>query len=301
MSRDVTAALEASLRFLLARQDSDGAWRDFRLPSVGRAESWTTAYIALRVEQAAQVAHQPVKAATTAAAAFLRRNCAPRGGWAYNVTCPADADSTAHALLFLRAAPLKHVAALARFQSPGGGLRTYLWPAPGHGWGNAHPEVTATALRALLPWLGPEHGIVRAGMAWLHAAAELEAGAYWWEAPDYLALEMSRLRSTLPEPPTAPGIRTAPAAVFGAALALERAVLLTEPPCELAERAAALLERQGADGSWPRGAILRLPDPAGGGMKLFEDEQRLFTTATVVSALAAWSRAAEDHGSRQPP
>ena len=78
---------------------------------------------------------------------FLERE-ARVGGWAYNRACPPDADSTAHALIFLSEPKPKHIAALARFFQPDGGVRTYAWPPPRHGWGDAHPEVTATALRA---------------------------------------------------------------------------------------------------------------------------------------------------------
>jgi len=136
-------AIEAALGFLLLAQDADGAWRDFDLRP-GAAEAWTTAYVGRCVRKAASEARV---AALARARIFLERE-ARVGGWAYNRACPPDADSTAHALIFLSEPKPKHIAALARFFQPDGGVRTYAWPPPRHGWGDAHPEVTATALRA---------------------------------------------------------------------------------------------------------------------------------------------------------
>jgi len=65
-----------------------------------------------------------------------------------------------------------------------------------------------------------------------------------------------------------------------------------------AERAGALMAGQLADGSWPSHPVLRLtsryvrePWNAEGSAPLFADDRRLFTTATVVAALAAYEGA----------
>ena len=221
-------------------------------------------------------------AALARARVFLERQ-ARAGGWAYNRACPPDADSTAHALIFLSEPSPKHVAALARFCRPDGGIRTYAWPPQAHGWGDAHPEVTATALRALLRWLSSGHQLIRNGIAWLSPERE----AYWWDAPHYLPLELLRLRTLVPGSPVkalpdAPG----PTA-FDTALALECAVLTGSRGGALART---LVGTQLGDGSWPAGNILRLPEPAGHGAAVYADIRRIFTTATALFALVQAER-----------
>jgi hypothetical protein len=262
------AAIGDAVRFLLARQSPDGAWRDFALP-VGAACCWTTAYTLPRVAAAAALVGCDIRPALRAAAEHLRRHATPHG-WGYNTACPADADSTAHALLALPDAHPRHAAALARFFLREGGVRTYRWPPPGHGWGAAHPEVTATAVRALRGWLPSDHALLRAGLAWLATGR----AAYWWDAPHYLPLELLRLGLPVADwPPTAPS-------AFDEALALECTILRGDPA-----RVDPLLALRLADGSWPCAPILRLPGPAGSFMQRFADERRVFTTATALSAL----------------
>ena len=211
------AAIGDAVRFLLARQSPDGAWRDFALP-VGAACCWTTAYTLPRVAAAAALVGCDIRPALRAAAEHLRRHATPHG-WGYNTACPADADSTAHALLALPDAHPRHAAALARFFLREGGVRTYRWPPPGHGWGAAHPEVTATAVRALRGWLPSDHALLRAGLAWLATGR----AAYWWDAPHYLPLELLRLGLPVADwPPTAPS-------AFDEALALECTILRGDP------------------------------------------------------------------------
>jgi hypothetical protein len=273
-------AIEAALGFLLSAQDADGAWRDFDLPP-GAADAWTTAYAGRCVREAASEAN----VAMLAHARVFLQHQAKIGGWAYNRACPPDADSTAHALIFLSEPSPKHVVALARFFRPDGGVRTYVWPPPGHGWGDAHPEVTATALRALLRWLPSDHELIRRSIAWLSPGQE----AYWWDAPHYLPLELLRLRALVPDGPVK-ALPDAPGqTVFDIALALECAVLMGRRGDELAR---ALLRMQLGDGSWPAGSILRLPEPTGRGAAVYADNRRVFTTATALSALVQAERVA---------
>ncbi len=230
---------------------------------------WTTAYVLPRVREAAAFVLSDAHAALDEGVAHLRRHARP-DGWGFNLDCPSDADSTAHALLALPCAEAKHAAALARFFLPEGGARTYLWPPPGHVWSNLHPDVTATALRALRSWLKPDHVLMRKGLSWLAD----KYTPFWWSTPHYLELEKLRLgfcKGKYLAPPTS---------AFAAALALECAVLVgAEVPY------AELLERQLSDGSWECAPILRLPDHRGRCEQLYADERRAFTTATVISAL----------------
>lgn len=272
--------LARAAEFVLRGQDADGAWCDFALPP-GPSTSWTTAYIARQLVES----WPDAGAAVVRAQAFLRASVHPGNGWGYNARCKPDADSTAWALLALPDVHLRHTAALARFATPEGGFRTYDFTTPDHGWARPYAEVTATALRALVPVVGPNYALITRGVTWL---ATQRAG-YWWEAPGYLPRELARLRSILPEAP----VPTVPAGIgtsaFDTALRLEVGL---NPAC-----AEALLVSQQADGSWASVPILRLPDPYSGGMRVFADQRRLFTTATVLSALVQFARARVTHPS----
>jgi hypothetical protein len=261
------AGVEGGLGFLLSRQDSDGAWRDFPLPP-GLSCCWTTAYILCRLREAAAIVGVDARAAVDGAVEHLLRHARP-GGWGFNPSCPPDADSTAHALLALPSAEPKHAAALARHFLPEGGARTYFWPQPGHVWAGPHPDVTATALRALRRWLKPDHALVRTGLPWLAGQDD----AFWWTAPHYLRLE--KLRLGLPA-----SFAPCSTSAFDAALALECAVLTGA-----AAPVAPLLGLQSNDGGWPSASALRLPAKTGAETKIYTDAKRLFTTATVLSAL----------------
>jgi hypothetical protein len=260
--------LARAAAFVLRGQDADGAWRDFALPP-GPSTSWTTAYIATRLVES----WPDAGAAVGRARAFLRASVHPGHGWGYNAGCKPDADSTACALLAVPDAHPRHAAALARFATPEGGFRTYDFITPGHEWARPHAEVTATALRALVPVLGSDHVLIRRGVAWLAT----QDAAYWWETPAYLSRELARLRLILPHAPVLPAPAEVGTSAFDTALRLE--VRLDPASAE------ALLASQRPDGSWASAPILRLPDPYGGRTRVFADERQLFTTATVLSAL----------------
>ena len=284
----VRDSLGRGAAFLLNGQDADGGWRDFNLRP-GVSTSWTTAYVAARVETLTDLV-PAAAAAADAAARFLRDSRVAGGGWAYNARCPPDADSTALALLFLgRREPrpsLKDVAVLAAFQHPDGGFATYrAWRAD-HGWARPHAEVTATALRALALFLPSDHWVPRRGLTWLAGqAARPEQATYWWATGAYLKLELARLGFAIADDAAADADT---AGVFARALELERAVLSGVGRQAIAATAQSLIARQCADGGWPSEPILRLPDPAGAHAgSTHADQNRLFTTATALSALNA--------------
>ena len=196
--------LEAGIRFLLRHQDSDGAWRDFRLRP-GRSDAWTTAFVAMRLLPSAHgVLRHPVGNALSLAERFLQKVREPHGGWAYNRRCPTDADSTACALLFLKAVSAivlpKDYAALARFQLENGGFATYRFADAKHAWCVAHAEVTATSLRAMSNFLPPDHLRIRNGIAWMSQYLSLswDNASYWWLSPRYFAIEARELRRAFP-------------------------------------------------------------------------------------------------------
>lgn len=295
--------LEDDVRFLLRHQDPDGAWRDFQLRP-GRSDAWTTAFIGLRLANCARGnLRGPVRKALLAAAGFLQAAREPHGGWAYNWRSPADADSTACVILFLHAlsAPVepKDYAALARFQLPEGGFATYRFGNAGHGWCKAHPEVTATALRALAPFLPADHVRIRNGLRWLTQHAARTCSPYWWLSPHYLAIEMERLRRSIPwAPHTLQQDGEQPENCFDLALKFESAILTRSAGAKrgLSSR---LLELQKEDGGWPCSSILRIPDPHGAsGFDTAVDDRRLMTTAAAVWALrlARWQHHATRRG-----
>ena len=282
-------ALARGLDFLAARQDRDGAWRDFDLPGVGAADAWTTAYVARCLRDAMRALHLHADDRIEAAAGFLQRSRDRRGGWSYNAACPPDADSTAQALLLLGPTHPRDASALARFQCPDGGFRTYLWPKHDHPWGRSQPDVTATALRALLLWLTPQHRIMQRGLEWLRrSAAAAGVRSYWWTSAAYSELEFLRLRAVMPDAPAVCSARSSTSTPFEAALALECAILSGASRQDIDATRDALLTLQCPDGDWPTGRILRLPDFPDGECRAFEDTRRLFTTASVVSALALY-------------
>ena len=285
-----TDAIERGFDFLIARQDPDGAWRDFDLPRVGKADAWTTAYVGRCVRDAAHAIQRQAGQTVDAAAQFLHRNRKRCGGWGYNSFCPPDADSTAQALLLLRGAHARDAAVLARFQCGNGGFCTYLWPQSDHPWGQPQPEVTATALRALLQWLEPQHRIIQHGVEWLRRRLSKASGAdsYWWTTPTYTELELLRLRTAISDAPSVASIQSSPSTPFEAALVLECATLLANNEQDVEAKSASLLAQQRPDGGWPSGRILRLPDFPDTKSPNFEDTRRLFTTASAISALSSW-------------
>jgi hypothetical protein len=308
------ALIHDSLRFLLRHQDADGAWRDFQTKP-GRSDAWVTAYIGLKLSgifhRLPELEH---------AARFLL-SASRRDGWAYNSNCDPDADSTAHAILFLHrmrySVKPSSFAALGRFQQACGGFATYRNLPQGHGWGYPHPDVTAVALQALQLGLGRHHDRIRQGLESLAC----QQHSYWWISAFYLPLQLLLLGS--PSHAKEPGqnapadgasiddsrIRLAaqlfslcafenlsqPSGCFDQALALECAVLTRRPPTLVRSLMQSLAARRRDDGSWPSHPILRITHPGSRALndQLFRaspvvpDDRGLFTTATVMAALTA--------------
>jgi hypothetical protein len=295
-------ALAGATRFLLQRQDSDGAWRDFRV-KVGRSDAWVTAYVGARLLRVArQWSIRDVDGALGAAARFLDAARDAAGGWGYNSRCKADSDTTAQAIMFLKEAadlvrPFDY-ATLAKFQLSDGSFATYRMIDPKHGWGRGHPDVTAVALRALGALLSSDHVIMSRGFARLadHLCSPDPMVSYWWTSRVYLARELLLLARTLPSASDFSLSRIPTSddgGCFDQALSLEVAVLRGDGPKQLAPLARRLEELQCPDGSWPAAPILRVTDPRSEefGDEYFrsspvvQDDRRIFTTATALEAL----------------
>lgn len=301
-ARRPSKALITALQFLIARQSADGAWRDFLLKP-GRSDAWVTSYVGLRllhIERTFSV--EGLKRAIATAMRFVERSRHANGGWGYNAICPPDADSTAHALLFLRAAgappALRDYRDLSRFQLPDGAFATYRRGDALEGWCRGHPDVTVVALRALAAILPPHHRILRCGYARLAAYLKRREplASYWWPSPFYLARELralSREHSSAPvfELPRL-GV-TSDAGCFARSLAIEFAMLHDEQT-NVEPQVRALREMQIEDGGWPSEPILRVVNPrskrlndrCGRRSPVVADDRRIFTSATVAAALA---------------
>ncbi|MGP0095907.1 MAG: hypothetical protein ACLPHI_02630 [Terriglobales bacterium] len=300
----VTAERAARLasQFLEQAQDSDGAWRDFQLLP-GRAESWTTAYVAARVLQAQRCwPYFLMDHCLRRAARFLSASRQP-GGWSYNQRCDPDSDTTAQVILYLSRAgepvTVGDYAALAKFQLADGHFATYKNCGARPGWSRGHADVTTVGMQAMSQILDPRHDILRRAERSLreHINGRHAAESYWWVSRNYLAREFLML---------ARSYRGAPQLFFGSSdavgdgscfdrgLALELAALIGDDKTVLVAALEELLRLQLADGSWPVQPILRVTDPRACSFDdplfhqsaLAADDRRTFTTATILGAIS---------------
>jgi hypothetical protein len=301
-ARRPSKALITTLQFLIDRQSADGAWRDFLLKP-GRSDAWVTSYVGLRLYQIERAfTLNALKPALAAAMRFVDGSRNANGGWGYNAICPPDADSTAHAILFLRAVgvppTLRDYRDLSRFQLADGAFATYRRGDALEGWCRGHADVTVVALRALAGVLPPHHRILRCGYARLAAYLRRREplASYWWPSPFYLARE---LRALSRENSNAPAFElpqlavTSNAGCFARSLAAE-VTLLYPGKTHVEPGLRALRRMQIEDGSWPSEPILRVVNPRskrlddryGRGSPVVADDRRIFTSATVAAVLA---------------
>jgi sporulenol synthase len=288
--------------FLRLAQDQDGAWRDFHLMP-GRAESWTTAYIAARVSQAQRLWPQLLMDECLRRAARFLSASRQRAGWAYNQRCDPDADTTAQVILFLTEAgeevPLNDYAALARFQVTDGHFATYKPGVSWSGWGRGHADVTAVAMQAMGRILEPHHSVLQRAEHSLreHIRGAHASESYWWLSRNYLARELLMLGRSYKGAPRMSFGSDNPVhdgSSFDRGLALEVDLLSKGVSSRTQAGMSELLELQLKDGSWPIEPILRLTnplavdfdDPLFKKSTAFADDRRTFTTATVLGAIA---------------
>jgi hypothetical protein len=298
----LTPQLERAVDFVGGHQEPDGCWREWRLPP-GESRMWTTAYVGYRLSPLAGLVPQ-VAQALGRAATWLRAAMLPSGGWGYSDGVGPDADSTALGILFLRAigeeVPCAAIEALLRHQRSDGGFATYTPEWGFEGWVVSHPDVTATALRALAAVRNVEERRERARcyLARSRRANGLWHG-YWWPSPMYATEAASACMAVDPSFETAGLVAVLEgwqdASVFETALRLLALEHLGASAASAAEAGWRTLRlSQQPDGGWPSAAVLRVtrrhiyepwctPDAG----PTFRDERRLFTTATVVAALVS--------------
>jgi prenyltransferase beta subunit len=307
----------SGVQFLLSQQRPDGHWSDWQLPP-GPSDQWTTAYIGARLAATPEPFLSGTAEARRAAATWLIEHQLPDGGWGYCDSVGADADSTAWSLLFLSAELMQVDRSscdfLVGFQRPNGGFSTYGAESGRGSWCNSHVDVTAVAARALFHRPVQEFGaIVEQTLNYLDREQRSDGmwDSFWWDSPLYssaavLAVMRDADRAIDTERIAAALEHTTAGNSFEQALLLECLV-----QCGSAGEASAaaaqetILRAQLCDGSWPSVPILRLTDwrvtdPAGrrDTGTLFADQNRLFTTATAIAALARLLHVA-DRGHRE--
>jgi hypothetical protein len=291
-------ALRAGLDFVLGGRSPAGCWTDWNLPP-GRSSTWTSAYVGLRISELPPPLKAPAAGALRSAARWLGENELAEGGWGYSDRTGCDADSTAHAVLFLSAAgaPVSQSTYLRLFgfQQHDGGFSTYGSEDGLGSWGMAHPDVSAVAAVAVRPVPG---AFARA-LEYVLSRRTREGlwNSFWWSSPLYAtraALALLRVAGTsLDLRPTRAALnRATPANAFERALLLNSLHLCGDGAGLADALAAELAEEQLGDGSWPSAPVLRItrrtctePWSSQDAGELYADPDRLFTSATVLAAL----------------
>jgi hypothetical protein len=252
---------------------------------------WTTAYVGCQLGGLALQSR---------AADWLAVHELPGGGWGYDENVGCDADSSAYAIVLLaRTGRVVHDRSCLRLegaQQPDGGFSTY-GAADGLGsWGVSHPDVTAVAAHALLLARGRGHPAVSRAMDYVIRGRNDEGlwNSFWWASPLYATrASLVFLAETDAHVDLAPTLETLlqveATSPFERALLLDCLLLVNGAADQLVD---ALLCEQLADGSWPSVPSLRIPartcvapwdEPDGA---LYADDDRLFTSATVLGALS---------------
>lgn len=293
-------ALSRGLDYILTHQAADGSWSDWDLPP-GPAPHWTTAYVGYCLSRLPEPYPPHLPQALEQAADWLCAHRLPGGAWGYSDRVDPDADSTSLSVLFLskmaRSPGHEPIAFLREAQQPDGGFATFLPNGLTGAWGHSHAEITAIALLALCSVPdGIDRRHVAEGVAWLrrHRRADGTWATYWWTSP-YMAVGLARTCLAQFGGKEAAGA-TPDMPMPDDCLQSAHLLAMTPPATRLhANLTRLLLEAQGPDGSWVGKPSLRIPprdcaapwnEPSS---PVYADPNRLFTTATVISALSGQS------------
>lgn len=295
-------ALARGVHRLLELQHPSGSWSDFYV-AAGASDAWVTAYAGYALALAAGSPSIKADLGSTArrgaerAADWLMTHRSPGGGWGYNGSVAADADSSAWAIRMLaalgREVPSDALVFLAAHATEEG-YRTYANREQFGRWADPSPDVTAAALLAQV-----ETGIVDpAGLAggWQAMLAPVPAspGAWdscWWDDDGYATVLALEVWAAAGRPCGCPSIELdQPTTAFGCALRLHAAALTGKPLGDLRDR---LLDLEAPGGGWAGDARLMVPRSSSPGTsETAVDARGIFTTATAIRALLAAGGAA---------
>ena len=300
--RAADEAVTAGLDFLCARQSPEGCWTDWDLPP-GRSSMWTTAYVGCQLAGLRPSLRTAMSGSIRRAAAWLAEHELADGGWGYDATVGCDADSSGHAIIALTrsGAPVRGRSRLRleSFQHPDGGFSTY---GAGDGLGSwcfSHPDVTPVAAHALLLTRGGGHLAVARAVDYVTRRRNHDGlwDSFWWSTPLYATraslvfLAAARARIDL-APTRASLLEIEARSAFERALLVD-CLLVAGVTRSTNELVGILVREQLDDGSWSSVPSLRIPDrtcatpwqESEAGV-LYADTDRLFTSATVLGALA---------------
>jgi hypothetical protein len=307
------SAILAGRDFLLASQRPSGLWMDFRM-GPGWSDEWVSGYVGDRLARV-----EGTREARERAWAKLRKRSLVRPvGWGYNVLVPQCADSTTWVLRLAREvdgldAPEAQaaMASLHTFRRPDGLMTTYADPEPIRVFMRAYPS------RTFLGWTS-SHVCVTAAAASLDGIvdpadltrSQLSDGrwhGYWWTTDTFTTALAAESLGPGPQTQRAMMWAESVLSAVDALNAFDLANLLSILTCSgssasagAVEAIATLVSRMCDDGSWESGAVMRVPDTEDAtpdesslwtidGLtekSLIRDSRRVFTTATVVWALA---------------
>ena len=302
LTTPVRDAVAGGLEYILGQQNDAGSWTEWELPP-GQSSCWTTAFIGYKLRLLPPDLASHALDARKRAAEWLLKAEFEGGGWGYNETVGADADSIAYGMLFLSSMefgiPESAYDRLSRFRQPDGGFSTYQAQYENDSWGVSHPDVTAVVIRALLTNQFEPSSIVESGIDYVERQQNADGlwNSFWWQTPLYataaslMLLEDATVRLDLSQ--TQQRLQLfQPRNAFEAALLLSCRMHAGLPVhSELIDN---LIDAQQSDGSWISEPMLRVTrrdcvdpwnhDDAGA---RFSDPKRLFTSVLVLDALSA--------------
>ena len=296
MLSEVTEAIRHGSRYLVAKQDPDGFWRDFALPP-GASSTWVTACVAYSLVEQSPSGTQAQALASAAEAVQAAHKPA---GWGYNQKVAPDADTTAWVVRWFRrvgaALPIDPVSCLRVYLGTSGGARTFL-NQPRYGcWAVEHVDVTPVVGLALAE-AGAPTSLIRRLREWILTRRNSDGvwNSFWWSFDAYATarnVEFLVRSGGIPEATREHvqrflRIQCSPeSAMEGAHLLMAHALVETEAG-EAERLVQMLLEWQLDQGGWPSSRVLKVPGQRAGdnGEAVFADVQGLMSTAMAVIAL----------------
>jgi hypothetical protein len=301
----VERSIISSLKYILSHQSANGSWVDWSLPT-GESDAWTTAFLGYKLASIPKSFREIVIGSMDIASEWLLGHRHSDEGWGFNDKTGSDADSTAHAILFLASCgatiPERSYERLKEFQGRDGGFSTYSLGDGFGSWTISHPDVTPVVLLAFLTKHEGIDSIIRQGIDYVLRQRSPEGlwNSFWWDSPLYSTEKNLMLLNSFNVYPDKDRtleslLQIRPKNAFERALMIS-SILYADPrspPLKIRELLHQLLVEQQPDGSWRSEPILRLannscsePWNCRDCCPLFADPHNLFTSATVLGSLS---------------